>query len=166
MDDLTETAQNWGIDLHYYDVFGKRYEASPETLAQLMEMLAASGKMPLPQTHGEVSRAFQGDGRRQWVLGLQLYAVRSGRNWGHGDFTDLKRLIALAAAYGVSGIGLNPLHALFADRAEDASPYAPNSRIFLNPLYIDVEDIPEFPGLACAGLAAEIEALRATELVA
>ncbi len=51
-----------------------------------------------------------------------------------------------------AAIGLNPLHALFPDRADDASPYAPNSRLYLNPLYIDVEAIAEFPGVAAAGL--------------
>src|SRR5215217_8827175 len=38
-------------------------------------------------------RAFQLEGvatERVWVLAVQLYAVRSHRNWGHGDFTDLK----------------------------------------------------------------------------
>lgn len=111
-------------------------------------------------------RAFQGDGQRLWGIVAQLYALRSRRNWGHGDFTDLSHLVALAAARGASAIGLNPLHALFPDRAEQASPYAPNSRLFLNPLYIDVEAIAEFPGVAAAGLAAEIAALRATDMVA
>jgi 4-alpha-glucanotransferase len=98
-------------------------------------------------------------------VAVQLYALRSCRNWGHGDFTDLARLVALAAARGAAVIGLNPLHALFADRAEEASPYAPNSRLFLNPLYIDVEAIPEFPGTAQAGLDNDIAALRASELI-
>jgi 4-alpha-glucanotransferase len=112
MNDLTETAQNWGIDLHYYDVFGKRHEASPETLTRLIDAISASGATPHPAdlVQGAPLRAYQGDVRRLWALGLQLYAVRSGRNWGHGDFTDLKRLIAIAAAHGASGIGLNPLH--------------------------------------------------------
>jgi 4-alpha-glucanotransferase len=79
-----------------------------------------------------------------WVLAVQLYGVRSKRNWGHGDFTDLKNLIALAARVGAAGIGLNPLHALFDDRPEQASPYSPNSRLFLNTLYIDLEAVPEF----------------------
>lgn len=102
---------------------------------------------------------------RLWVLAVQLYAVRSRRNWGHGDFTDLAHLIRLAGEVGAAGIGLNPLHALFDDRPEQASPYAPNSRLFLNILYIDPDAIPEFPGADAAGVSAEIERLRASELV-
>ena len=111
----------------------------------------------------EPVRAFQGDGRRHWALAVQLYALRSRRNWGHGDFGDLARLIELAARRGAAAIGLNPLHALFPDRAQEASPYAPNSRIFLNPLYINVETIAEFPGAATAGI--DLDALRAGELI-
>jgi 4-alpha-glucanotransferase len=86
--------------------------------------------------------------------------VRSRRNWGHGDFADLAELLRLAARIGAAGIGLNPLHALYDDRPEQASPYSPNSRLFLNPLYIDVTAIPEFPGIEAAGFAQEIERLR------
>src|SRR5262245_60006301 len=110
-------------------------------------------------------RAFQGDERgprRVWALAVQLYGVRSRRNWGHGDFTDLAALIDLARDLGAAGIGLNPLHALFDD---EASPYSPNSRLFLDPRYIDVEAIPEFPGLRASGLEAEVDALRQQELV-
>jgi len=71
---------------------------------------------------------------RSWLLAVQLYGVRSRRNWGHGDFTDLLGLVRIAAEIGAAGVGLNPLHALFDDRADDASPYSPNSRLFLNPL--------------------------------
>src|SRR5207237_4157584 len=113
-------------------------------------------------------RAYQGASdapRRSWALAAQLYGVRSQRNWGHGDFTDLAGLIDLAADLGAAGVGLNPLHALFDDRAEEASPYFPSSRFFLNPLYIDVEAIPEFPGVAAAGLTQELAALRAQDFV-
>jgi 4-alpha-glucanotransferase len=89
-------------------------------------------------------RAFDGNFDRCWLLAVQLYGVRSARNWGIGDFTDLKGLIELASQLGADGIGLNPLHALFDDRPGDCSPYSPNSRLFLNPLYIDVESLPEF----------------------
>jgi 4-alpha-glucanotransferase len=91
-------------------------------------------------------RAFAGDFDRGWLLAVQLYSVRSARNWGMGDFTDLKGLITLAASLGADGVGLNPLHALFDDRPGDCSPYSPNSRMFLNALYIDVDDIPEYQG--------------------
>jgi 4-alpha-glucanotransferase len=111
-------------------------------------------------------RAHQGnESRRVWALAVQLYAVRSQRNWGHGDFTDLIGLIEVAAELGAAGIGLNPLHALFDDRADEASPYSPNSRLFLQSLYIDIEVIPEFPGIAAAGLAREVQALRRQRFV-
>lgn len=102
---------------------------------------------------------------RVWALAVQLYAVRSRRNWGHGDFTDLLNLVRLCPELGAAGIGLNPLHALFDDRPEQASPYAPNSRLFLNPLYIDPEAVPEFAGIDETGLAGDIERLRGTEQV-
>jgi 4-alpha-glucanotransferase len=112
--------------------------------------------------------AFQGGSiapERMWALAVQLYGVRSRCNWGHGDFSDLAALIDLAADCGASGIGLNPLHALFDDRASETSPYFPSSRLFLNPLYIDVEAVPEFPGVEAAGLRALIDQLRDTTLV-
>lgn len=113
-------------------------------------------------------RAYQGGPqwpRRMWALAFQLYAVRSRTNWGHGDFGDLLALIDLAAALGAAGVALNPLHALFSDNPEQASPYSPSSRLFLNPLYIDLNAVPEFPGVATAGLGERVEALRSHDLV-
>lgn len=89
-------------------------------------------------------RAFGGEFDRGWLLAVQLYSIRSDRNWGIGDFTDLAGLVRLAKQLGADGVGLNPLHVLFDDHPTDCSPYSPNSRLFLNPLYIDVEAIPEF----------------------
>lgn len=170
MSKLLEDAQHWGVATEYHDVFGKLYSTRPETLARLIDAMELGGFEPSPPgtnvVPNEPTPAYQGDGRRHWLLAVQLYAVRSRRNWGHGDFTDLLRLIVHAAAVGAAGIGLNPLHALFPDDAEKASPYAPNSRLFLNPLYIDVEAIPEFPGLDAAGLSDEVEVLRKEDMVA
>lgn len=84
------------------------------------------------------------DGHRLWLIAVQLYGIRSTDNWGHGDFGDLSILLRLAAAHGAAGIGLNPLHALFSCMPEDCSPYAPSSRVFLNPLYIQIADVPGF----------------------
>lgn len=89
-------------------------------------------------------RAFGGEFDRGWLLAVQLYSIRSDRNWGIGDFTDLAGLVRLARQLGADGVGLNPLHVLFDNHPTDCSPYSPNSRLFLNPLYIDVEAIPEF----------------------
>jgi 4-alpha-glucanotransferase len=110
-------------------------------------------------------RAFGGDFDRCWLLAVQLYGIRSARNWGIGDFTDLEGVIELAAQLGAEGIGLNPLHALFDDRPGDCSPYSPNSRLFLNALYIDVERLPEFAPAAFAESTGEIARLRQGDLV-
>ncbi len=48
---------------------------------------------------------------------------------------------------------------------EQASPYFPNSRLFVDPLYIDVEAVPEFAQLGDAVLAKEIARLRNQDLV-
>lgn len=166
MDDLTAVAERWGVEPGYHDVFGGWHPVQRETLDWLIAAMSCGGEPPQPSPiTGEHLKAFQGNGRRLWALAVQLYAVRSRRNWGHGDFTDLGRLVALAASCGAAAVGLNPLHALFLDRPEQASPYGPNSRLFLNPLYIDVDAVPEFPGLAAMGLEADVAALRATELV-
>ena len=84
-------------------------------------------------------------GNRVWGFAAQLYALRSARNWGIGDFGDLREFVAHCANAGAALVGLNPLHALFPHNAEHASPYSPSSRLFLNMLYIDVEAIAEFP---------------------
>jgi 4-alpha-glucanotransferase len=109
--------------------------------------------------------AYRGDFDRCWLLAVQLYGIRSTRNWGIGDFGDLEGLIELAHHLGADGVGLNPLHALFDDRPGDCSPYSPNSRLFLNPLYIDVEKVSEFEPGSLAGSKDTIAGLRANELV-
>jgi len=109
--------------------------------------------------------AFDGDFDRCWLLAVQLYGVRSTRNWGIGDFTDLAGLIELAGHLGADGVGLNPLHALFDDRPADCSPYSPNSRLFLNALYIDVEKLPEFQRGIFATSSKDIARLRASDTV-
>jgi 4-alpha-glucanotransferase len=110
-------------------------------------------------------KAFGGDFDRSWILAVQLYGVRSPRNWGMGDFTDLEGLIGLAVGLGAGGVGLNPLHALFDDRPADCSPYSPNSRLFLNALYIDVERLPEFSPDDLADSSDAIGRVRRSDIV-
>ncbi len=109
---------------------------------------------------------------RVWGPAVQLYALRSARNWGIGDFTDLRVLVEKSAALGASIVGVNPLHALFPHNPEHASPYSPSSRLFLNVLYIDVEAVPEFAQCEAARALAfapsfqeRLQAARRSELV-
>jgi 4-alpha-glucanotransferase len=81
---------------------------------------------------------------RSWGLTCQLYGLRSKRNWGIGDFSDLARLAGAAGSCGATTLGINPLHALFASEPLHCSPYSPSNRIWLDYLYIDVTVVPGF----------------------
>lgn len=112
-------------------------------------------------------------GERLSGLSLQLYLLRSSANWGIGDYTDLRTFAELVAARGGDIVGLNPLHQLFLDDPERASPYSPASRLLLNGLNIDVTAVPEFADCAAAqallrraDFTARLEACRAAALVA
>ncbi len=84
------------------------------------------------------------NGGKSAGLTVQLYGVRNGRNWGCGDFTDLRDVAAWGAALGASFIALNPLHAIHNRRPFNTSPYLPFSLLYRNFLYLDVERLPEF----------------------
>ena len=88
------------------------------------------------------------DGGRVWGITVQLYALRSARNAGIGNFTDLRKCADNWGARGAGIVGVNPLHALSLRDPGAASPYSPSSRLFLNPLYIDIESVPDFLELA------------------
>lgn len=83
------------------------------------------------------------NGNRAWGVACQLYSVRSDIDWGMGDFSSLRTLAQGVAQNGGHMVGLNPLHSLFPANPLHVSPYSPSSRLFLNPLYIDVEAVPE-----------------------
>jgi len=102
----------------------------------------------------------QAEGKR-WGLAVQLYALRSERNWGMGDFSDLKTALRTAAALGAATLGVNPLHALFPHDGERYSPYSPSSRRFLNPLYLDVEAVPEYAECAAARATVQADSFQA-----
>lgn len=174
MDPVREGEIRRRVEARYQDAWGAMRDAPADAVARIAAALV-HGQRSRGRSEWRRSettslrappRAYQGDdGNRMWALAVQLYGVRSQHNWGHGDFTDLSRLLELAAELGAAGIGLNPLHCLFDDRAEALSPYSPNSRLFLNPLYIDVEAVPEFPGVAAAALELQIADLRRCELI-
>lgn len=89
-------------------------------------------------------------GRRLWGVAAQLYLLRSQADWGIGDYSDLTRLVEMLLPLGADVIGLNPLHALFPDDPEHASPYSPASRLLLNVLNIDVQAVQKLTGMSAA----------------
>jgi 4-alpha-glucanotransferase len=82
----------------------------------------------------------RGGRARGWAA--QLYALRSRRSWGIGDLGDLARLAGGPDRPGF--VLLSPLHDAPATRD---SPYFPSSRVFRNPLYLEVEGVPEAEAL-------------------
>lgn len=112
------------------------------------------------------------NGGRMNGLTMHLYSLRSKRNWGIGDFTDLLDLMKYAAEKKLDFVGINPLHALFTSKPAFASPYSPSSREWLNPIYLDIEKVGAFTyneqlknWLAQPKIRQRIAALRITETV-
>ncbi len=80
---------------------------------------------------------------RTWGLSVNLYSIRSRRNWGIGDFTDLNKIVKLIGESKGGFVGINPLHAGPNTKPFGISPYSPISRLYKNFIYLDLEKIPE-----------------------
>src|SRR5919108_5235429 len=142
----------------YLDVWGKEKNIDAEVRAALLKAMGPARKARKVEL--ETGRCYQPailEQKRLWGFMAQLYGLRSERNWGIGDFTDLRNLIEIAAGLGAGVVGVNPLH------ATQGSPYSPSSRHALNVLYIDVEAVPGFE--PAAKLRKRADALRDAELV-
>src|SRR5882762_8077729 len=91
-----------GIDRDYRDAWGNMCSAPEATVARLEGVLqrsALDGAAVESPSSDEERRCFDPEwmarGERRWGIAVQLYGLRSPRNWGLGDFTDLKRLVQL-----------------------------------------------------------------------
>jgi 4-alpha-glucanotransferase len=111
-------------------------------------------------------------------LAVSLYGLKSDRNWGCGDFTDLEKLADWVkpggdgGGLGASFIALNPLHAIANRMPYNTSPYLPACTYYRNFIYLDPERSEDFDGNARAAsalkskrVADEVAALRASEYV-
>jgi 4-alpha-glucanotransferase len=93
-----------------------------------------AGEQPPPRTYGFMA---------------QLYSVLSSQSWGMGDLADLADLAGWAGrALGAGFLTVNPLHSALVTSAvgepTDPSPYRPSSRRFPDPVYLRIEEIPEY----------------------
>ncbi|MFM8551782.1 MAG: 4-alpha-glucanotransferase [Nitrospiraceae bacterium] len=153
-----------GLDCGYYDLTAHA-KASDGGVRGMMRLILVPSRCYLPPS-------FQAGGRI-WGVRRQRYALRSSRNWGIGDFGDLAEIVERAATdLGVGVVGLNPLHALKNEKPYHISPYSPDSRLFLNVLYVAVEQVPELAESEPARRLIEAQAfqcsltsLRASDLV-
>jgi 4-alpha-glucanotransferase len=85
---------------------------------------------------------------KTWGLAVNLYAIRSERNWGVGDFSDLRKIVPWLSGLNAGLVGINPLHEIPNTEPFGISPYSPISRLYRNFIYIDVESVPEISHLS------------------
>ena len=109
---------------------------------------------------GGPSVGLHDSGLRHAVGGLVGHRrpARPGRPWPPGA----------AATSGPASSSINPLHAASPVPPMSPSPYLPVTRRFANPMYLRIEDVPEYGGMRPAvveqieQLAAELRRMNAT----
>ena len=130
-----------------------------ETLAAVLAALGETSRRDARPARGAPRCPFPARGG--WGFAVQLYSVRSRASWGHGDLHDLADLAAWSGGdLGADFVLVNPLHAAEPQPPVSPSPYLPMSRRQISPLYLRIEDIPEFEGLSPVDRA-RVEALAA-----
>jgi 4-alpha-glucanotransferase len=167
--ELRERAAALGVAVTYWDWQGNERQVPDETLAKIVGVIESAPQVssqcfpggasptnrPRPTSRPaptdlpaaeEISAPVPE--RRAWGFTLQLYSVRSRGSWGYGDLRDLADFAAWSARdLGADFVVINPLHAAEPLPPVSASPYLPMSRRWISPLYLRIEDIPEFKTL-------------------
>ncbi len=146
--ELERLARAHGVQPTYRDWHGRRVRVGRDTLQAILDELGAPADGPVraaaPVTAQETAAAPRPAGR-SWGLAVQLYSVRSRDSWGHGDLRDLAELASLSGRdLGAGFVVVNPLHAAEPAPPVSPSPYLPMTRRYVSPLYLRVEDVPEY----------------------
>jgi 4-alpha-glucanotransferase len=98
---------------------------------------------------------------KSWGVFLPLYALRTERDWGVGDFSDLKSLVTWTQSLGGTVVATLPLLAAFLkNEPYEPSPYSPASRLFWNELFVDVESLAEFRASPAAQALVQSDAFQ------
>ena len=109
--------------------------AVPNTGGECVLIVTPSSCYTPPGLHGEA---------RIWGLAVDLAAIRSRRNWGRGDLTDLLTLLSWAAENGAGTVAVSSLLAVPVSAEGRVYPGLPFDRCFPDPLFLDLEAIADF----------------------
>ncbi len=155
--ELRSRAAELGVSVSYWDWHGQEVIVSDQTLAAIVAVLEDTGPETGPMNtvpraegaHRPPDAVAPVPAARSWGFAVQLYSLRSRGSWGHGDLRDLADLAAWSARdLGAGFVLINPLHAAEPLPPVSASPYLPMSRRWVSPLYLRIEDIPEYKDLS------------------
>ena len=172
--ELTQTGDYWIGDTEHLRLALPLPLDLPEGYHRIYLTLAGqtdeTALIATPATSFQPEPMARGD--RVWGSAIQLYTLRSSNNWGIGDFGDLAELVDTLADQGADVIGLNPIHSLYPINPDHASPYSPSNRSYVNPLYVVIEQVPEYQSatelqqtLAGAEMQAQLSRLRDQPMV-
>jgi 4-alpha-glucanotransferase len=155
---IEDVARQHGVAVSYTDWRGREVRVADRTLAAIVAALGngpAVGDRPARppgQPTPDAAVTAPAPPGRAWGFTVQLYSVRSRRSWGHGDLHDLAELARWSAReLGADFVQCNPLHAAEPLPPVSTSPYLAMTRRFISPLYLRIEDIPEYARLDAAG---------------
>ncbi len=91
------------------------------------------------------SKVYQSGERKFWGIFAPLYALKSKRNFGIGDYKDLSSLMKWVESFGGDFVGTLPLYSIFLKGPlSNPSPYQPISRLFWSEIFIDPLSSPEW----------------------
>ena len=167
-----------GIQGEWWEVSGAHHSVGIETKRALLAAMA----LPIA-TQGEVrdslkelaaaqngnvavtaGRCYQPEflkpGKRLYGLTSHLYALRHEGDGGIGDLETLARFCEASARLGGSLAGINPLHHMFTDDRRRVSPYQPSDRRFIDPIYIDLNEVQKRFGPSAKKYEGELSRLR------
>jgi 4-alpha-glucanotransferase len=145
--ELIGRAEAHGVAVSYHNWRGRLVEVSDGTLAAVLDALEDE-RCPAPAKAPVAGMVAPFPRHRSWGFAVQLYSVRSRGSWGHGDLRDLADLAAWSGrALGADFVLVNPLHAAEPVAPISPSPYLAMTRRHLSPLYLRIEDVPEYARL-------------------
>ena len=167
-----------GIQGDWWEVSGAHHSVGIETKRALLaamtlpiasqgdvrdsqKELAAAQKGNIAVTAGRCYQPeFLRPGKKLYGLTSHLYALRHESDEGIGDLETLARFCEASATLGGSLAGINPLHHMFTDDRRRVSPYQPSDRRFIDPIYIDLNEVQRRFGPSAKKHEGELARLR------